>query len=150
QIPGWNEAKGSSTRAKTSNEPTPGQPEVTQVIEVSARQFEWRMRYPSEAVPENPDEWSRRDLFDDVHVVNEVHVWKGADVRVYLKTRDVIHSFFMPQMRVKQDALPGKIIPVGFKPTKSNTRRIDDTWQYGWLHDERTKDWIKDKRYDWD
>ncbi len=39
---------------------------------------------------------------------------------VYLTTRDVIHSFNIPIMRVKQDALPGKVIPVWFVPTEAN------------------------------
>ena len=40
-------------------------------------------------------------------------------VVINLSTKDVIHSFNMPHMRVKQDALPGKTIPVWFKPIKS-------------------------------
>src|SRR6185369_4102749 len=57
---------------------------------------------------------------DDVHVVNELHMWKDHQVLVHLTTRDVLHSFNLPQLRVKQDALPGKSIPVWFKPIKAN------------------------------
>jgi cytochrome c oxidase subunit 2 len=102
-------------------------PVPDQVFEVTARQFEWRFRYPTpeqnatmtagwkegqetrEAV-----EWQQHPQADDTHLVNEVHTWKGARVRFYLKSRDVIHSFFLPNMRIKQDALPGKVIPVWF------------------------------------
>ena len=44
---------------------------------------------------------------------------------IQLSTKDVIHSFNMPHMRVKQDALPGKIIPVWFKPINSN---VEAAW----------------------
>ncbi|HJT78130.1 MAG TPA: cytochrome c oxidase subunit II [Gemmataceae bacterium] len=99
-------------------------PVPDQIMEVSARQFEWRIRYPDlksetaliDAFHHNnskpAQDWNDHGYVDDVHVVNEVHTWSGAKVRVYLKTRDVIHSFFLPNMRVKQDALPGKTIPV--------------------------------------
>ena len=48
---------------------------------------------------------------DDIHLVNELHVFKENPTVVHLSTRDVIHSFNLPHLRVKQDALPGKIIP---------------------------------------
>ena len=66
-------------------------------------------------------EWPNADI-DDVHVVNEVHTWKGANVKIYLKTHDVIHSFFLPNLRLKQDALPGKTIPVWFNATRGQHR----------------------------
>src|SRR5262249_36009443 len=125
-----------------------------QVIEVSARQFEWRIRYPSSANLEKwtsdwktgqklAENWSKNPEADDIHVVNEVHVWKGtkdgdgwkdANVRVFLKTRDVIHSFFLPQMRLKQDALPGRTLPVWFQATEYNTKKNEDTgrWEDGY------------------
>jgi cytochrome c oxidase subunit 2 len=110
-------------------------------VDLSARQFEWRMRYPSYErtknwldKPEDPevikdaDRFGRFDAFahplfkdsNDVFEVNELHVVKDTPVLVHLSTRDVIHSFNLPQLRVKQDALPGKLIPVWFRPTKAN------------------------------
>src|SRR5262249_20053431 len=96
-----------------------------QIMEVSARQFEWRIRYPDAELRDSmtveredevwrekakADAWGRDTLRDisDLRVVNEVHTWMGANTRVYLKTRDVLHSFFLPNMRLKQDAVPGK------------------------------------------
>ncbi|HZT81394.1 MAG TPA: cytochrome c oxidase subunit II [Gemmataceae bacterium] len=127
-------------------------PEPDQVFEVSARQFEWRMRYPqpktmdaivSEWKKENKEpasarDWERNRHFDDVHVVNDIHTWKGAKVRLYLKSRDVIHSFFLPNMRIKQDALPGKVIPVWFDCDESNCS-WDDTEKK--LNVDRDKTW---------
>src|SRR5262249_14933172 len=61
---------------------------------------------------------------DDVRLVNEIHCWKGtrenASVLVQLKTQDVLHSFFLPNLRLKQDAVPGKTIPVWFAATEHN------------------------------
>jgi cytochrome c oxidase subunit II len=116
------------------------------VIEVSARQFEWRFRYPDVPVREKmiveegakewpvdrkkyADTWGFETLGDDrdLHVVNEVHTWKGANTRVYLKTRDVLHSFFLPVMRLKQDAVPGKVIPVWFRSDIHNGEYVKGT-----------------------
>jgi len=126
-------------------------PEPDHVIEVSARQFEWRVRYPH-TKPSAPEAWARKTNadIDDVHRVNEVHVWKGANVKVYLQTRDVIHSFFLPNLRVKQDALPGKTIPVWFHATEANTKRDGDTWVSGYRYDEASREWKKDPEYLWE
>jgi cytochrome c oxidase subunit 2 len=124
-------------------------PPPDQLIEVSARQFEWRIRYPTAeandrltAKPAGGDwktdrpvqaavaAWEKDGYIDDVHVVNELHTWKGAKVRVFLKTRDVIHSLFLPNLRLKQDALPGKTIPVWLE-----TREHNVEW------DESKSDW---------
>jgi cytochrome c oxidase subunit 2 len=117
-------------------------------LDVSARQFEWRVRYPSHERFSRWDRWrtgykgeakdfesDKKDFesfakvpqFDDVHLVNEVHTWKDEPTVVYLTTRDVIHSFNIPLMRVKQDALPGKVIPVWFVPNKANFTWDDKT-----------------------
>jgi cytochrome c oxidase subunit 2 len=130
------------------------------VIEVSARQFEWRIRYPEKSVRDSltvaneEDEWKTRKRADDwgadtlsmasdLHVVNEVHSWAGANTRVYLKTRDVLHSFFLPNLRLKQDAVPGKIIPVWFKADDYNGHwdRARNEWVYARDENGRDKVW---------
>jgi cytochrome c oxidase subunit 2 len=151
QISAWNKIKLQSRM-----------PNPDQVLEVSARQFEWRMRYPTDenrqtmheewaaGKPQVADAWGRNTFaeIDDLHIGNEVHTWLNADTRIYLKTRDVLHSFFLPNMRLKQDAVPGKTIPVWFKPTLANakwnpaTKKVDTTeiWELacaelcGWGH----------------
>jgi cytochrome c oxidase subunit 2 len=115
---------------------------ASQQVAISARQFEWRMRYPSVSrfdkwmSDKNPKDgdfmsFGKVPQADDVFVVNELHVIKGQSVVVHLSTRDVIHSFNLPNFRVKQDALPGKLIPVFFKPIKSNTKF--DAEKHRWL-----------------
>ena len=103
------------------------------------------MRYPSLA---HMDEWKDADKakadftkrlperIDDVHVNNDVHCWKTTDgkpikVLMYFKTRDVGHSMFFPNLRLKQDALPGRTIPVWFSATESNT-----------VYDPASKTWV--------
>ena len=112
----------------------------TQQLEVTARQWEWRIRYPSvkrmeswKTDPKAAEDFAGNPHADDVHLPNEIHVWKGGKepkeqhrVLVHLKTRDVLHSFFLPNLRLKQDALPGKTIPVWFAVTEHNTRAVED------------------------
>jgi cytochrome c oxidase subunit 2 len=53
----------------------------------------------------------------------------------YLRTRDVGHAFFVPALRVKQDSLPGRTIPLWFEATESNTKREGDQWLDGYRED---------------
>jgi cytochrome c oxidase subunit 2 len=116
-----------------SRMPTLQEEKVPLQVAVSARQFEWRVRYPSSErfqewlknkeqtkVADDYRSFAKFEQKDDVHLVNELHVIKENPAVVHLSTLDVIHSFNLPRLRVKQDALPGKIIPVWFTPTKAN------------------------------
>ena len=128
QVQTWADAKYLSRMPK-------GVDQKAMQVDVSARQFEWRVRYPSSQRfeqwmknrndPEVEKDYRSFPKFhqkSDVHVVNEVHVIKNNPVIAHLTSRDVLHSFNLPHMRVKQDALPGKMIPVWFTPTKSNVK----------------------------
>jgi cytochrome c oxidase subunit 2 len=107
-------------------------PAPEHVLQVTGRQWEWRLRYPEEMTAERlagaaekekaRRAWAEVPQIDDIHVPNELHTWKGARVKFYLKTLDVLHSFYLPNLRLKQDALPGKTIPVWFQATEANTR----------------------------
>ena len=55
---------------------------------------------------------------DDITTVNELHLPIDRPVIVYLSSKDVVHSFGLPQMRIKQDAIPGLVQPVWFTPTR--------------------------------
>ena len=50
--------------------------------------------------------------------INELHVPVGQPVRLIMTSQDVIHSFFIPAFRVKQDVLPGRYTSLWFEPTK--------------------------------
>ena len=98
-------------------------------FEVTARQFEWRIRYPAPGRPlENQPQQ------DDLYTVNEIHVPTGRPVKFHLRTDDVQHSFFAPELRVKQDAVPGLIIPVWFEIPKAGTYTLVCAELCGWGH----------------
>ncbi len=104
------------------------------IAQVTARQWEWRIRLPAEPLPPGTyRDWAEYPQSDDVHLVNELHTYLNADTKIYLKTQDVIHSFFLPNLRLKQDALPGKTIPMWFKATQANMVKQGSEW----YHDEK-------------
>lgn len=73
-------------------------------IQVTARQWMWDIRHEN----------GRREF-------NELHVPLGEDVRLVMSSEDVIHSFFVPAFRLKQDIVPGKVVSSWFHATKTGT-----------------------------
>lgn len=61
---------------------------------------------------------------DDIVVLGELHVPLNRPVIIELSSKDVIHNFALPHMRMAQDAIPGQIIPMWFKPTKAGTYEV--------------------------
>jgi cytochrome c oxidase subunit 2 len=108
QVPVWAKAK------YYGNRPAGKTPDVM----IEGSQFHWQVRYPgwdesankprvlSSMTPELPRS------FD---LANELHVYAGEMFLIHVKSRDVLHSFWVPALRVKQDTIPGNIIPVWFK-----------------------------------
>jgi cytochrome c oxidase subunit 2 len=86
------------------------QPPTDVVIEVTAKQFNWQVAYPG------PD--GKFGTEDDKRFLDEMHVPINKPIRVILKSQDVIHSFFVPSFRIKQDAVPGRQIAAWFDATK--------------------------------
>jgi len=102
------------------------------VVRVVAEQFAWNVHYPgADGVfgrtaitlvnPDNPLGLDRRDpaAQDDITTINRLNFPVGKPVLVYLSTKDVVHSFGLPQMRVKLDATPGLVQPVWFTATET-------------------------------
>lgn len=125
----------------------PSEAEST-VVRVIAEQYAWNAHYPG---PDgvfgrtevalingetNPIGLDRADpaAADDVTTVNHLHLPAGRPALIYLTSKDVIHSFGIPEMRVKQDAIPGERFPVWFEPivTTAEMRRRtgDPTFHY--------------------
>jgi len=77
---------------------------------VTGKQFEWLVTYPGAD--------GTLETADDFVANNELHVPVGRDIRVTLRSQDVVHSFFLPNVRLKQDALPGRSIDVWFNVNK--------------------------------
>ena len=61
---------------------------------------------------------------DDLVVLGELHVPVDRNVIVDVSSKDVIHNFDLPSMRIAQDAIPGQVIPMWFKPIKTGTYEI--------------------------
>lgn len=104
------------------------------IAEVTARQFEWRIRYPGLDEHGNPKKLHLKPQPDDLYSVNDLHVPIGRPVMINLRSEDVQHSFFLPHLRVKQDAVPGQIIPIWFKPEKQGTFDLTCAELCGWGH----------------
>jgi cytochrome c oxidase subunit II len=84
--------------------------DAMQVV-VTAKQFEWNVTYAGAD--------GRIGTADDFTSRNQLHVPVDRVVRVNLRSEDVIHSFFLPDFRLKQDAVPGKEISVWFEATRT-------------------------------
>lgn len=68
-------------------------------LEVQGEQFAWNVRYAG------PD--GALHTADDLETINQLHLPVGQVVLINLASKDVIHSFFLPQFRIKRDAVPG-------------------------------------------
>jgi len=84
-------------------------------IRLTAKQFSWVFLYPGTD--------GQFDTSDD-KTDKEMHVPVNKVVNVFLRSDDVIHSFFVPSFRIKQDAVPGREIRVWFKATKPGRYEI--------------------------
>jgi cytochrome c oxidase subunit 2 len=93
-------------------------------VYVVGRQWMWKLQHP-----------------DGQRETNELHVPVGTPVKVILTSEDVIHSFFIPDFRIKQDAVPGRYTYAWFQATKPGTYRIycaeycgtDHSRMIGWV-----------------
>ena len=129
----------------------PSEKEAT-VVRVVAEQFAWNVHYPGAdgvfgrtdiklVSADNPLGLDRSDpnAKDDITTINQLSLPVGKPVLVRLTSKDVIHSFGIPLLRVKQDAIPGQMIPVWFTPVKTTAA----------IREAMTKTYsIKDGKYD--
>src|SRR5207247_6179300 len=61
---------------------------------------------------------------DDIVTAGELHVPVNRPVIAELSSKDVIHDFFLPSMRIGGDAIPGSLVPVWFTPIKTGTYEV--------------------------
>jgi cytochrome c oxidase subunit 2 len=85
-------------------------------IRVHVKQFEWIFTYPG------PD--GQLGNADDFTVRNQLHIPVNTPILAHLESEDVIHSFWIPAFRIKQDAVPGMHITAWFQPTQVGTFEI--------------------------
>lgn len=112
-------------------------PEDALIVELTAEQFAWNVRYPgndgrfgrtnaSLLSLTNPVGVDRDDpaARDDQLLTGEIHLPVHRPARIRLRSKDVLHSFFLPIQRVKQDVVPGMTIEVWFVPTETGDFEI--------------------------
>jgi cytochrome c oxidase subunit II len=103
--PAWNKIKGRNSA-----------PAGSLPLAIHAKQFEWHITYPGRD--------GQIGTSDDFTVRGQLHVPVNRPIVATLTAEDVIHSFFVPAFRIKQDAVPGMQIKVWFQPTKAGTYEI--------------------------
>lgn len=113
-------------------------PEGALTVEALAQQWQWSFRLPGEdeqlgrtdikfMSAQNPFGLDPEDPNgqDDVLVNgNEIHMPLGRPVKVQLRSKDVLHGFYVPQFRVKMDVVPGLVTSLWLTPTKVGTFEI--------------------------
>lgn len=119
--------------AEYRNDPPPENDRM--VIRVIGEQFQWNFHYPGPDgrfgrtdarlidTASNPIGLDESDpaAADDIWTINECHLPVGRNIYVRLTSKDVVHSFFIPSMRVKQDVIPGMEIPIWFRVKEDAT-----------------------------
>jgi cytochrome c oxidase subunit 2 len=116
-------------------------------IRVIAQQFAWNIHYPgpdgkfgrtdiklvdetSNPIgldrPTGADHPGDPNAKDDIMTLNQLHIPVNRPIVLEITTKDVIHSFSLPVMRVKQDAIPGMLIPMHFQATKTSDQLRDE------------------------
>ncbi|MCB0366664.1 MAG: cytochrome c oxidase subunit II [Bdellovibrionaceae bacterium] len=86
-------------------------PPPDSTIRVVGQQWAWKFHHPG---PDN-----QLGTEDDIVTVDELHVAVNKTYHFKLESDDVLHSFSVPVFRLKQDAVPGRVITGWFKPTKT-------------------------------
>jgi len=140
-------------------------------IEVTAQQFAWNIRYPGpdgafgrtdptlvDDTGGNPVGLDPKDPAgkDDIVTVNQMAIPVNRPVRVILRSKDVTHSFFVPTLRMKQDAVPGMGMMIHFTATKTGKYEIACAELCGMLHfqmraflnvmsDQDYQNWLKQR-----
>jgi cytochrome c oxidase subunit 2 len=69
-----------------------------------------------------------------IREMNELHVPVGTPIKLTMISQDVIHSFYLPAMRIKRDVIPGRYTTVWFQPTKVGRYRLLCTEYCGTQH----------------
>jgi cytochrome c oxidase subunit 2 len=117
-------------------------------VRLVAKQFAWEFHYPG------PD--GAFGTADDLQSDGDLHVPVNKTIRLQLTGTDVIHSFFVPVLRLKQDVVPGREIPAWFEATKTGKFEIPcaelcgpgHSGMKGWLYVHSQEDyekWLQDQ-----
>ena len=95
----------------------PSSSEDTENIQVFSRQWAWEFRYPNQAS-------------GDV-TSTELHIPNNKRIKLALHSEDVLHGFYIPAFRLKQDIIPGRVIDFEFTPIREGKYRLRDSQYSG-------------------
>lgn len=139
-------------------------------VRIVAEQFAWNIHYPGndgifgKVDPKlmgssNPLGLDSNDpnAKDDITTINQLNLPVNKPVLIHLSSKDVIHSFSLPVMRVKQDVIPGMAVPVSFTPIQTGNWEIACAQLCGLGHyrmrgylniqtDEEFHNWLKQQK----
>ena len=102
-------------------------PNIAPTAEITGRQFNWDVRYPGpDGELHTPDDILRYD--------GDIHMPVDEDVLLVIKSHDVLHSFFLPNLRLKQDVIPGMEQAMWFHATDIGEFDIVCAELCGWGH----------------
>jgi cytochrome c oxidase subunit 2 len=114
--PAYAEDSSGSNSSPVPMEPTPAEsqgaddlPPAAESVVVMARQWEWSFQYPNGVITE------------------ELHLPVNAATKLRLNSQDVIHGFYVPAFRVKQDIFPAREIVFEVSPTRIGQYRLQDS-----------------------
>lgn len=99
----------SDTPNAASNHPKP----AAKQIQVMAKQWEWAFRYPNQVIS------------------HELHLPVNESTQLDLQAKEVIHGFYVPAFRLKQDMIPGRNIDLVVTPTRIGKYRLQDSQYSG-------------------
>ena len=91
-------------------------PPADETVRIVAQQWAWSFVHPG------PD--GKLDTPDDIRTVDELHLEVGKNYHYLLEARDVLHSLSIPVFRLKQDAIPGRVVTGWFRPTVTGEHDI--------------------------
>ena len=103
QALGQDIAQAPNSQVKPLTNPTP-------VIEVTAKQWAWSFRYPDQNI-----------------TTSELHLQVNQPVRLALSSKDVLHGFYVPAFRIKQDIIPNDNVELGVTPKLAGKYRLHDS-----------------------
>jgi len=89
----------------------------TENIEVFSRQWSWEFRYRNQAIADISS--------------TELHLPNNKRVKLTLHSEDVLHGFYIPAFRLKQDIIPGRTIDFEFTPIREGKYRLRDSQYSG-------------------
>jgi len=94
-------------------------PPADRTVRIMSQQWAWTFTDPG------PD--GQLDTADDIRTTDELHMEVNKTYHFTLESRDVVHSFFVPAFRLKQDAMPGRTYTGWVRPTRTGTYDIECT-----------------------